>query len=179
MELLQEFGAQYGYLSVFLFLSLGIFGLPMPDEVIVVFTGYLASSGTFHFLYTVFFTLAGVTIGILFTYALGRKIGKPLIRRFGKYLALSPKRLHTVEKWFMVYGLWLVDSDNRLSPAGDAPFYLLCVRDERHVDAAVYTIRGSGHHSLYDHLPAARLRCPFSGILTTGKLSSSACQSFL
>lgn len=108
MELLQDFVAQYGYLSVFFFLSLGIFGLPMPDEVIVVFTGYLASSGTFHFLYAVFFTLAGVMIGTLFTYALGRKIGKPLIRRFGKYLALSPKRLHTVEKWFMAYGSWTV-----------------------------------------------------------------------
>ncbi|WP_153730608.1 DedA family protein [Sporosarcina obsidiansis] len=108
MEHVQEYIVQYGYLSVFFFLALGILGLPMPDELIVTFAGYLASAGTFRFVFTIFFTISGVMVGTLFTYTLGRKIGKPLIHRFGRYLFLSPHRMQKIERWFMAYGSWTV-----------------------------------------------------------------------
>ncbi|PIC63575.1 hypothetical protein CSV79_11015 [Sporosarcina sp. P13] len=108
MEQIQGFIAQYGYLSVFTFLALGIFGLPMPDELIVTFAGYLASVGTFRFVFAIIFTTSGVMVGTLVTYMLGRKIGKPLIQRFGNYLFLSPHRLQKVERFFMEHGSWAV-----------------------------------------------------------------------
>ncbi|AXH99405.1 DedA family protein [Sporosarcina sp. PTS2304] len=108
MDQISEYIAQYGYLSVFIFLALGIFGLPMPDEFIVTFAGYLASAGTFHFVFAIIFTISGVMVGTLFTYMLGRKIGKPLIQRFGNYLFLSPHRLQKVERFFMAHGSWAV-----------------------------------------------------------------------
>ncbi|ARD47143.1 DedA family protein [Sporosarcina sp. P33] len=108
MEHMQLYIAQYGYLSIFFFLALGIFGLPMPDELLVAFAGYLASSGTFQFVFTILFTISGVMVGTLFTYMLGRKIGKPLIHRFGNYLFLTPMRMQKIERWFMTYGSWTV-----------------------------------------------------------------------
>lgn len=108
MEHLQEYIVQYGYLSIFFFLALGIFGLPLPDEVLVAFAGYLTSAGTFQFAFTIIFTLSGVMVGTLFTYMIGRKLGKPLIHRFGNHLFLTPHRMHKVERWFMTYGSWTV-----------------------------------------------------------------------
>ena len=37
--------AQYGYLAIFLLLVCGIVGLPVPDETLLTFTGYLAFKG--------------------------------------------------------------------------------------------------------------------------------------
>lgn len=108
MEHLQEYIVQYGYLSIFFFLALGIFGLPVPDELLVAFAGYLTSAGTFHFVFTIIFTISGVMIGTLFTYMIGRKIGKPLIHRFGKYFHITPLRMQKIERWFMTYGSWTV-----------------------------------------------------------------------
>ena len=33
---------EYGYIALFFLLMLGIVGLPIPDETIMVFSGYLA-----------------------------------------------------------------------------------------------------------------------------------------
>src|ERR1035438_3677363 len=37
--------AQYGYLAIFSLLVLGIVGLPVPDETLLTFTGYLVFQG--------------------------------------------------------------------------------------------------------------------------------------
>lgn len=39
---------------------------------------------------------------------IGRKLGKPLIHRFGKHLFLTPHRMHKIERWFIMYGSWTV-----------------------------------------------------------------------
>ena len=38
---------QYGYLAIFCLLMFGIVGLPVPDETLLTFTGYLVFKGTF------------------------------------------------------------------------------------------------------------------------------------
>ena len=45
MELGMEWIAQYGYLAIFVLLMLGIIGLPVPDETILLFAGYLSFKG--------------------------------------------------------------------------------------------------------------------------------------
>ena len=41
MEGVFEWVARYGYAGIFLALVLGIVGLPIPDETLLVFCGYL------------------------------------------------------------------------------------------------------------------------------------------
>lgn len=108
MSVLQDFITNYGAYTVFIFLSLGIFGLPIPDELIIIFTGYLSSSGLLSFLGALAMVTAGVFIGTLVTYAVGKKVGRPLIQRFGKWVGLSEKRVLRVESWFSRYGSWTV-----------------------------------------------------------------------
>lgn len=101
---LQELIVHYGYFSTFIFLALGIFGLPVPDEIIVAFIGHLSAFGTFNYFIAMILTILGVMTGTIFTYTLGRKIGKPLIQKYGKWISLSPKRLKIVERYFEKYG---------------------------------------------------------------------------
>ena len=104
----QDVFLHYGYLAVFLFLSLGIFGLPVPDEIVVAFVGHLSSMGTFNYTTAMVITMLGVMTGTIFTYLLGRKIGKPLLHKYGKWIQLTPNRLKRVDHWFHRYGSWAV-----------------------------------------------------------------------
>lgn len=104
----QDFVIHYGYFAVYLFLALGIFGLPLPDELIVAFIGHLSSDGTLNYFIASIITILGVMTGTIFTYSIGRKIGKPLLSKYGKWLLLSPTRLQRVDKWFDKYGSWAV-----------------------------------------------------------------------
>lgn len=108
MAQFQEFVFQYGYIAVFAFLALGIFGLPVPDELIVGFVGYLVSLGTLNFIVAITMAFSGVFIGTIVTFTIGRKIGKPLIRSYGKWIGLTENRLFIVENWFNRYGAWTV-----------------------------------------------------------------------
>ena len=52
MEPLLEWLSQWGYAGLFGLLVFGIIGLPIPDETLLVFSGYLVSQGRLHPLFT-------------------------------------------------------------------------------------------------------------------------------
>lgn len=96
----------YGYLGIFSSLTLGIFGLPIPDETILAFVGYLVSKQYFHPVPTLLTAFLGSICGITVSYALGRTLGLPLLERYGKYLHITPERLAQAHQWFEKYGKW-------------------------------------------------------------------------
>ncbi len=77
MENLQEFVTQYGYIAIFLLLSLGIIGLPIPDEVLMTFVGYLCSQGVLTYIFAVAVAFSGAMFGMLFSYFIGKKVASP------------------------------------------------------------------------------------------------------
>ncbi|MFB6363382.1 DedA family protein [Paenibacillus elgii] len=108
MQFIQEMILQYGYIALFFSLALGIVGLPIPDELLMTFIGYLASVGMLNYSLSVAVSLAGAMTGMLCSYALGRKFGKPLLWKHGKWIKLTPERLEKVEAWFQRYGPWTI-----------------------------------------------------------------------
>jgi membrane protein DedA with SNARE-associated domain len=96
----------YGYLGVFASLVLGIFGLPVPDETILAFVGYLIFKGYFQPLPTILAAFLGSISGITLSYAVGRTLGLPLLERYGKYLHVTPERLAQAHQWFEKFGKW-------------------------------------------------------------------------
>jgi membrane protein DedA with SNARE-associated domain len=96
----------YGYLGIFSSLVLGIFGLPVPDETILAFVGYLVFKGYFHPVPTLLMAFLGSICGITVSYAVGRTLGLPLLARYGKYLHVTPERLAQAHQWFEKYGKW-------------------------------------------------------------------------
>ncbi|HEY3741417.1 MAG TPA: DedA family protein [Bryobacteraceae bacterium] len=96
----------YGYIALFALLILGIVGLPIPDETLMVFSGYLIQRGTFHGPQAFLTALCGSICGITLSYMIGRTLGLPAVNRYGKYIHFTPERLAIVLKWFERVGHW-------------------------------------------------------------------------
>jgi membrane protein DedA with SNARE-associated domain len=106
MESVFQWITTYGYGMIFLLLTLGVVGLPVPDETLLVFCGYLIFKGRMHPLPAWLSALAGSWCGITLSYTIGRTLGLGVVRRFGKYLHMTEERLDRVHQWFDRIGHW-------------------------------------------------------------------------
>jgi membrane protein DedA with SNARE-associated domain len=105
-ELLLHWIVAYGYPGIFAALLLGIFGAPIPDEVILSFAGYLAYQGTLKLHLAILAAALGSICGISLSYAIGRSFGLYLFERYGRYVGITPERLGKAHDWFGRYGKW-------------------------------------------------------------------------
>lgn len=92
--------------ALFLLLLLGVVGLPIPDETLLVFCGYLISKGRLAPVETFLAGIAGTWCGISLSYTIGRTFGVGVVHRFGKYLHVTDERLAKVNHWFDKIGHW-------------------------------------------------------------------------
>ncbi len=106
METVFQLISQYGLIAVFFLLVLGIVGLPVPDETLLTFSGYLIYRGQFHFLPTILTAYAGSICGITISYTIGRTGGIFLIHKYGPYVHLTEERLDRIHGWFERMGRW-------------------------------------------------------------------------
>jgi membrane protein DedA with SNARE-associated domain len=97
---------QYGYLAIFSLLIMGIVGLPVPDETLLTFAGYLVYRGHLSLAPAYFTALAGSLCGISISYTLGRIFGLPLIHRYGRYVRISEEHVRKAHAWFERVGHW-------------------------------------------------------------------------
>jgi len=100
--------ARFGPLGLFALQMLGIFGLPIPDETIMVLAGTMIRQGRLPLPATATAAVAGAIAGITLSFTLGRLGGRAL---------LSPSRLprfvhrsavDRAERWFRGAGKWLL-----------------------------------------------------------------------
>ncbi len=92
--------AQHGYGMIFILLALGIFGLPLPNDLILAYIGYLIFKGTLHPVPAFVAAFLGSLCGMMFNYALGRSFGGYIIHRFGRFLHVNPEQIERVRTWF-------------------------------------------------------------------------------
>src|SRR5213592_1815882 len=97
---------QYGYLAIFSLLVLGIVGLPVPDETLLTFTGYLVYQGNLSLVTALLSGFAGSACGITISYILGRTFGLTLIHRYGKYLRITQAHVDKAHAFFEKAGHW-------------------------------------------------------------------------
>lgn len=100
--------AQYGYAGLFGLLVLGIVGLPVPDETLLMFSGYLVSQGKLHAVLVLLVAFAGSACGITVSYYLGETLGHRFVTRFGRYVHLTEERVERVHIWFRRMGNWVL-----------------------------------------------------------------------
>ncbi|MCX5890487.1 MAG: DedA family protein [Deltaproteobacteria bacterium] len=94
----------YGYLGVFGSQMLGMFGLPVPDETILTFTGFLVHKNYLHLAPALLAAYLGSICGITLNYLVGRFVGFPLLHKYGYYLRLTDERINQAHRWFERYG---------------------------------------------------------------------------
>ena len=104
MVFINQLIENYGYAAVFIILALGLFSLPIPDEVMVLLVGYFTKIGLLHYNFSLLTVFSGSLIGMLISYSLGKRIGCPLLDWLGKWLRLSQKWRKRAEHWIHKYG---------------------------------------------------------------------------
>jgi membrane protein DedA with SNARE-associated domain len=105
-EAILQWVAHHAYGGVFFLLMFGIIGLPVPDELLLTYLGYLAYRGDVQFAPTVACAFLGTTCGISFSYMLGRTLGLRILHKYGKYVRVTPEMLHRTHEWFERIGKW-------------------------------------------------------------------------
>ena len=94
----------YSYFGIFVALALGILGLPIPDETLMAYAGFLAFQGKFNFLYSVMVAFVGTSFGITFGYVLGRRFGNPIIKRYSAKMYINSEHIQNAERFYNRYG---------------------------------------------------------------------------
>lgn len=97
-----------GTIGVFLAMVLESACIPLPSEVIMPFGGYLAWTGHGQLWMMIVAGTLGNVVGSLIAYYVGRWGGRPLLNRFGRYIHLSERHLHSADRWFERRGEWAV-----------------------------------------------------------------------
>ena len=97
---------QYGYLAIFALLMFGIVGLPVPDETLLTFCGFLVFKGRLSLPLAFGTAFAGSACGITLSYFLGRSFGLALIHRYGRYVRITEEHITKAHAWFARVGHW-------------------------------------------------------------------------
>ncbi|AFH61841.1 DedA family protein [Paenibacillus caseinilyticus] len=95
--------AQFGYAALFLALWLGIVGMPIPDEVIVMTGGAVGKIGLLHSIPAFLVTYLGVISGLSLGYILGRFFGSPVLHKLRRKQKWK-KHIQTSEHLLTKYG---------------------------------------------------------------------------
>lgn len=95
---------QYGYGGLFVLLMLGVLGLPVSDETLLVFAGYLSAKGTLRIEPAFIAAFLGSVAGISLSYAIGRFVGLPAIEKFGHLIHMKPEHLTASRRWVERWG---------------------------------------------------------------------------
>lgn len=104
VNLILQIISSTGYLGVFFLMMLESALIPIPSEIVMPFSGYLATLGRFDLLsLTIVSSIANLTGSVIAYYA-GLKVGRKALIKYGKYILLKEKYLDVTEKWFKKYG---------------------------------------------------------------------------
>jgi membrane protein DedA with SNARE-associated domain len=87
---------------------LGIVGVPVPDELLLTYAGYLIHKQSLSLIPTILFAIGGSCVGITISYLLGRIGGQYVAKRFGHLIGLTAQRLESSHQWFERFGAWLL-----------------------------------------------------------------------
>ena len=84
-----------GYGGLFLLSALESAAIPIPSEIVLPFSGFLAASGRFNLVAVVIVATVANLIGSLILYAIGRSGGRWLLEHYGRYVLI---------RWFARHG---------------------------------------------------------------------------
>lgn len=93
-----------GYLGIFLLAFIEIIYPAIPGELVLPFVGFLVAKGKMVFLYALMSAVMGNVLGMLMIYLASMYLGRPFIKRYGKYFLFNERHLELSEEFFRKYG---------------------------------------------------------------------------
>lgn len=100
-----------GYPGLFLLMAIEGFGIPIPSEVTMPFSGYLTTSpggNVFSVPGAIIVGAAGEVFGSLVAFSIGFSGGRAVIDRYGHVFHLRAEEMERAETWFKRYGDWVI-----------------------------------------------------------------------
>ncbi|MCC3372759.1 DedA family protein [Cohnella sp. REN36] len=102
----------YGYMGIFLLITLENLFPPIPSEVILTFGGFMTTYSELTVTGVVVSSTLGSVIGAFLLYGVGRLLNverlEKIVERYGRILRLTPKDIRKANDWFAKYGAWTV-----------------------------------------------------------------------
>ena len=104
MNQITELFNHYGYIFLYVILTLELIALPTPGETLMTYCGFLVFMGKLNWGISIAIATLGVISGITVSYLIGLKLGFPFFNKYGHHFNLGPDRLEKVSRWFKKYG---------------------------------------------------------------------------
>lgn len=94
----------FGYGAVILLMAIESANIPVPSEIVLPFAGFLVSQGQANFHLMALAGAIGCLIGSIISYAIGRKLGRLFLEKYGKWLLIGPRQIASGDSWMKKYG---------------------------------------------------------------------------
>jgi membrane protein DedA with SNARE-associated domain len=108
VDRIQVFGPHLIYLGIYAMLLLSAMGMPLPEDLTLVATGYLINTGLVHPVPAVAVGILGVLTGDQFVYSVGKHFGARVVRHRWFSRVLPEKRFAWIRELFERHGEKLV-----------------------------------------------------------------------
>lgn len=95
---------EWGYLGIFVMMTLESSFFPFPSEVAIIPAGYLAAQGKMNLVGVIAAGISGSLVGALINYYLAMTLGRSFLVKYGKYVLLKPETLHRMDTFFSKHG---------------------------------------------------------------------------
>jgi membrane protein DedA with SNARE-associated domain len=95
---------RWGCWIVFFGVMLENAGVPVPGETILLTAGFFASRGYFSLAAVMVIATVGAITGDNCGYWIGRRLGRTLLLKYGKYILLTEARFRGLEAFFETHG---------------------------------------------------------------------------
>jgi membrane protein DedA with SNARE-associated domain len=96
--------AATGYIGIIGLMALESACVPLPSEIIMPFSGYLVSTGRLDLWLVAIAGAIGCNLGSALAYEAGRRGGRPMVERYGRWLLLTSEDLDRSELFFDRFG---------------------------------------------------------------------------
>ena len=93
-----------GYLGLYAGMLGQAVGVPLPSELMLAFSGYLASTHVLEIVPVMVAGAAGDVSGAIIAYLVGYYGGRPFLLRFGRLFFVRERELERADEWFARYG---------------------------------------------------------------------------
>jgi membrane protein DedA with SNARE-associated domain len=107
-EIMLSMIQHYGYAAVFVSMMLGVIGLPLPVEFLLLFAGSIVAAAHLQLHWLIMFAWLGAVTGMTVSYGLGKWIGIERISKVTRYVHLTEARLNLWAERFQRRGPVLI-----------------------------------------------------------------------
>lgn len=94
----------WGYIGIFLLMTIESSFIPFPSEIVLIPAGYLASKGEMGMLPIMASALGGSMAGAFINYYLALSLGRRFLARYGKYFFIKENALNKMDDYFEKHG---------------------------------------------------------------------------